>query len=168
MNSQSLPRRLKLLLLPLLALVVVACTQSPPAAVERGGDVPGDPSIGSAAGSDADASRATQVSDEGNVRIEVTWSNSEQLVFLVTMDTHSVELDSYDLRDLARLRTGSDAEIVPSGWDAPKGGHHRSGTLTFPTTDAAGNPVLGEGPHVLEIVIRDVAEVPERSFRWMH
>ena len=110
---------------------------------------------------------ATQRSEGGQVTVEVTWSGGEVgPVFQVVMDTHAVDLDGYDLRQLAALRTGDGREARPGGWDAPKGGHHREGTLTFPATFADGSPTIGPSIGTVELVIRDVAGVPERTFRW--
>ena len=77
-----------------------------------------------------------------------------------------MDLDRYDLLQLAVLRTPSGAEVQPIGWDAPLGGHHRAGTLSFPTVDADGNPVIDAATRSLELAIRDVAGIPERLFRW--
>jgi hypothetical protein len=82
------------------------------------------------------------------------------------MNTHAVDLDGYDLRQLAVLRTDKGQEVQPTGWDAPKGGHHRQGTLTFPVKTADGSPLIGSSTRSLELVIRDVAGVPERTFLW--
>ena len=82
------------------------------------------------------------------------------------MDTHAVDLDGYDLRLLVALRTDQGREVRPSGWDAPKGGHHRQGTLTFPTTTTDGSPLLEPDTHTIELVIRDVGGVSERIFQW--
>jgi hypothetical protein len=82
------------------------------------------------------------------------------------MNTHSVDLDGYDLGQLAVLRTDLGQEVRPSGWDAPKGGHHRAGRLVFPDKAEDGTPVLGPEVRGLTLVIREVAGVPERSFEW--
>jgi hypothetical protein len=82
------------------------------------------------------------------------------------MDTHSVQLDGYDLRELAVLRTGDGREIEPLGWDAPKGGHHRQGVLTFPAQTAAGEQLLGDDGQTIRLIIRDVAGVAERELSW--
>ena len=42
----------------------------------------------------------------------------------------------------------------------------RGGTLTFPSTAADGEPIIGPTTRTLELVIHDVADVPERSFQW--
>jgi len=113
-------------------------------------------------------SAATQTSEGGGVTVAVTWQGpSGGPVFEVAMDTHSVDLDIYDLRQLAVLRNDQGQEVQPNGWDAPEGGHHREGTLSFPTETADGGEVIGPDTHKIELVIRDVASVPERRFEWM-
>ena len=105
---------------------------------------------------------ATQTNEGGQVTVKATWNGvSTGPVFDIVMDTHAVDLDGYDLAQLAILRVDG-REIQPEGWDAPKGGHHRQGTLTFPATTA----VITSGTRTVELVIRDVAGVPERVFRW--
>ena len=122
------------------------------------------------AGSDSPSSgvsHTTQVSEAGQVKLTITWLGATAgPVFTVVMDTHSVDLDGYDLSQLTVLRTNDGQEARPSGWDAPSGGHHRSGTLTFPTTRADGTPIIESTTRTLELIIRDVAGVPERSFQW--
>lgn len=113
------------------------------------------------------ASGATQKSEGGQVTVAVTWQGpAAGPVFRIALDTHAVELDGYDLRQLAVLRIDKGREVRPSGWDAPKGGHHREGTLTFPATTVDGSPVIGPNTRSVELVIRAVAGVPERIFRW--
>ena len=110
---------------------------------------------------------ATQTNEGGQVTIKATWQGpSAGSVFDVVLDTHAVDLDGYDLTQLAVLRTDGGREVRPIGWDAPKGGHHRQGTLAFPTTAADGIPLITPGTRTIELVIRDVAGVPERVFRW--
>jgi hypothetical protein len=109
----------------------------------------------------------TQTNEGGQVTIKATWQGlSAGPVFDVVMDTHAVDLDGYDLTQLAVLRIDGGREVQPAGWDAPKGGHHREGTLTFPTTAADGSPLIAPGTRTIELVIRDVAGVSERVFRW--
>ncbi len=99
--------------------------------------------------------------------IEVTWQGPHAgLNFEVAMNTHSVNLDGYDLAELAVLRTDRGQEVRPSRWDAPAGGHHRRGTLTFPDRTPDGRPVIGPDTAWVELIIRDVAGVPQRVFRW--
>lgn len=102
--------------------------------------------------------------------IDVTWENSDDrngsLTFSVIMNTHSVDLDGYDLGRLATLRNDRGQELKPQRWDAPAGGHHRSGVLVFPPADGSGNPILAPGTKSIELVIRDVAGIKERVLRW--
>lgn len=115
----------------------------------------------------SEASSATQTNEAGQVKIAATWQGvTGKPDFTVTMDTHSVDLDGYDLDQLALLRTDDGRQVRPSGWDAPSGGHHRSGTLSFPTTADDGRPLIGPTTRTLELVIADVAGVPERVLRW--
>lgn len=104
--------------------------------------------------------------NEGQVTLAVTWQGPKALVFAVAMDTHSGSLDGYDLGQLAMLRTDQGREVRPSAWDAPPGGHHRQGTLTFPATTASGSPVLDASTRAIELIIRNMGDVPERIFRW--
>ncbi len=114
------------------------------------------------------ASAATQKSEGGQVTVAVTWQGpTAGPTFRVAMDTHAVNLDGYDLAQLAVLRTDQGMTVQPSGWDAPKGGHHREGTLTFPANGTNGSPVIGPATRTLELVIRDIAGVPQRSFTWI-
>lgn len=109
----------------------------------------------------------TQTNEGGQVTIKATWQGSSVgPVFAVVLDTHAVDLDGYDLQQLALLRINGAREIRPTGWDAPKGGHHRAGTLTFPATMADGRALIAPDTRTIELVIRDIAGVPERVFRW--
>lgn len=117
----------------------------------------GTPELDTTPPAGAALSALPKVNEGGQVKITVTRQQTgAAIAFKVVLDTHAIDLDSYDLRELATLRVDGN-EIRAAGWDAPQGGHHREGTLLFPDTAASG-PV--------ELVIRDVAGVPERSFRW--
>lgn len=125
----------------------------------------GDPGSGSQT---SEARPATQTNEAGQVKIVATWQGlTGKPDFTVTMDTHSVDLDGYNLDQLALLRTDDGRQVRSSGWDAPSGGHHRSGTLSFPTTADDGSPLIGPTTRTLELVIADVAGVPERVLRWV-
>jgi hypothetical protein len=108
-----------------------------------------------------------RLSEGGQVALMVTWQAAEpELVFAVQMDTHSVDLDGYDLRELAVLRTNEGREAAPIGWQAPRGGHHRQGALVFPLAAADGAPLIGQDTRLVELVVRDVGGVPERVLQW--
>lgn len=113
-------------------------------------------------------STGTRTNEGGQVSIDVTWRGpTAGTVFTVAMNTHAVDLDGYDLRQLAVLRTDQGQEVQPISWEAPKGGHHRVGTLTFPSKTDDGAPLIGPQTRSLALIIRDVAGVPERIFRWV-
>jgi len=142
-------------LLALLSLMLAACSISEQERVSSSPDAPGQ------------LSSPEQSNEGGQVTVTVTWRGPEAgPVFVIVMDTHSVDLDSYDLQELAVLRTGDGKELRPSGWDAPKGGHHRKGNLTFPATTVDGSPLIGPTTHALQLVLRDIAGIPERVFQW--
>jgi hypothetical protein len=109
---------------------------------------------------------ATQTSEGGQVTIKATWNGvSTGPLFDIVMDTHAVDLDGYDLVQLAVLRVDG-REVQPTSWVAPKGGHHRQGALSFPATASDGKPLIETATRTIELVISDVAGVPERVFRW--
>ena len=105
-----------------------------------------------------------QSNNGGAVNIDVKWLSVEndKLVFDVSMNTHSVNLDQYDLGKLAILRDELGNEYVPVSWNSAPGGHHRKGTLTFAFPEA-----LSQGKtKYLELIIHDVAGVGERVLKW--
>ncbi len=113
------------------------------------------------------ADESTQTSQAGAVTIKATWQGpSVGPTFTVVLDTHAVNLDSYDLAQLAVLRTDQDVEVAPSSWDAPAGGHHRQGTLSFPTTTADGSPLITPETQVLRLSIREVGGISETVLQW--
>lgn len=137
------------------ALVLTACAAAPP----KTGKKP--------AAEREQRWAATQKSEEGPVTVTVSWDGpSSGLTFRVALDTHSVNLDGYDLRELAVLRTERGGEVPPARWDAPAGGHHRSGNLAFPERLPDGTPVLAPGDRALTLVVRGVGGVRERVFTW--
>ena len=103
----------------------------------------------------------------GGVTVKVSrLEAADAVAFKVVLDTHSVNLDTYDLGQLAVLRTPSGEEIAPLGWEAPAGGHHREGTLSVPAVAGDGSPLLQPDAGPVLLVIRDIAGVAERTFSW--
>jgi hypothetical protein len=104
----------------------------------------------------------SQVSDGGGVTVKATWAGpTAGATFEVALDTHSGNLDALTLAD-ARLRNDRGEQLAATGWDAPNGGHHRAGTLSF-----AGNPApFFAGARWVELVVRGVGDLPERLLRW--
>jgi hypothetical protein len=78
--------------------------------------------------------------------------------FEVRMNTHSVSLDQ-NIVDISILTDDLGQEYLPVNWNgSPAGGHHRSEVLEF--------PLLKGNPSSVALVIQDIANVPERIFKW--
>lgn len=106
--------------------------------------------------------RMEQRDEGGGVTVKATWVGSTAgIAFEVALDTHSVDLDSLDLRD-ATLQNDKGVRIADPVWDADKGGHHRSGRLTFQRDPG---PFLAATGWI-ELTVPDVAGVPVRRLRW--
>lgn len=121
----------------------------------------------SSAPSSRRASTLEQVNVGSDVTVRVTWQGPEAgPVFNVVMDTHSVDLDPYDLGNMVVLHTNDGRESAPLSWDAPKGGHHRKGNLTFSELGIDGKPLIAADTRFIELVIYDLSGVPTRSFKW--
>ena len=78
--------------------------------------------------------------------------------FSIDLDSHSIDLNLYDLKALSVLRDDTGLTMVPTGAENSGSGHHREVILTF------SRPSLAR--KWLELVIKDVAGVKERVFRW--
>jgi hypothetical protein len=98
----------------------------------------------------------------GSVTIAVTWLGvkAKVLSFDIVMDTHSVDLDQYDLGKLTILTDDKGNEYSLVSWNSQPGGHHRTGKLTFSQVD----PQVKPGK--LELTISNVAGVSQRTFTW--
>jgi hypothetical protein len=109
----------------------------------------------------ATASHTTRTDTGGGVTVKVTYLNpqgTEDARFEISLDTHSVDLDSYDLKALSSLRDDAGKVYQPTKVENKGSGHHRQLVLVFPKP-APGNKRL-------ELVIKDIAGVKERSFVW--
>ncbi|MCB0192087.1 MAG: hypothetical protein KDJ65_09095 [Anaerolineae bacterium] len=104
----------------------------------------------------------TKASSENAVTVEVTPLNladgGASLDFEIAFNTHSVDL-AFDPAAISVLRDDQGREYPAIGWEgAGPGGHHRSGTLRFKVLDYATTSI--------EVVLKGVADVPERVFHW--
>ena len=151
-------------MLSLVTLMVVVVTVGCSKGFTSGGEGLPATAATAAASSAGPTNGVTQSSDGGSVTIDVEWlgRDGDRLSFAVTMNTHSVDLDEYDLEELAVLRDDQDNEYRPESWDSAPGGHHRRGMLAFNTPDSVES---GEAA-VVEMVIRDIAGVGERVLTW--
>ncbi len=102
-----------------------------------------------------------QRSEAAAVTVGASWLGTGVPAVRIVMDTHSVDLDGFDLGTLARMRLDGGPWVAPSAWDAPKGGHHREGTLAFGALDRASF----DAARIIELEVRDVA-LPSRILRW--
>ena len=120
-----------------------------------GGALGGDASLGAA------EANTTQTVSGGGVAVKVTHLNpksNDDPRFQVVLDTHSANLDGYDLKTIAVLRDDTGKSYLPTGAENKGSGHHREVTLSFPKASP--------GAKRLTLVIKDVAGVKERTFRW--
>jgi hypothetical protein len=114
------------------------------------------------------ASMPDQVNVGGDVTVRLTWRGPQAgPIFNVVMDTHSVDLNPYDLSKMVVLHTDDGRESVPLSWDAPAGGHHRKGKLLFRELAMDGKPLVAADTEYIELVIYDLSGVPTRSFKWL-
>ncbi len=87
--------------------------------------------------------------------------SAEEFGILLAFNTHSVDLDGYDLTTIASLTTPQ-GEVQPVRWiDESEGSHHRSGVVVFPS---GGLDLAGSGEIIL--TLRGIADVAERQLSW--
>lgn len=117
--------------------------------------------IGSVASDKSFAAETSLVRTQsgGGVTIQVTYLNPQEGAdarFQMALNTHSVNLDSFDASASSVLRDETRKEYRPTKVENKGGGHHRQLVVIFPKP--AGKK--------LEFLIKDVAGVKEWSFRW--
>ncbi len=115
----------------------------------------------------------TRYHREGPVSVSVTLINpdalysGEDLLFQVAMNTHTVDLDQYQMERLSFLRDARGRIFKAKAWESPRGGgHHLFGVLRFPGRDREGNPVLRKDDPFVEVLIGDVGGIRERVLKW--
>jgi hypothetical protein len=122
--------------------------------------------VGEVTASQPGAKLETLVDEQGQISVAVTPLNlsaaTTTLDFEVVLDTHSVDL-SMDLTTLATLTTDNGHQVTATLWDAPQGGHHVAGVLSFPAT-IDGISLLDHASR-LTVTIGNV-DAPERAFTW--
>lgn len=110
---------------------------------------------------DAIASDATQAVAGGGVTVKVTYLNpkgSDGARFQIALDTHSVNLDSYDLNTISVLRDDAGNTYSPTAVENKGSGHHRETIVSFAK--------VASGTKRVELVIKDIAGMKERIFSW--
>ena len=116
-------------------------------------------------------SSATQKKSGGGVTVEATLLNpktiDEKVTFRLKLDTHSVNLDEYDLSNISHLRDDLGRELHEPILEKAEGsGHHRSAIISFLNKNEEGRPLLTPDTKYIELAVNDVAGVAERTFRW--
>ena len=110
--------------------------------------------------SDAEAYKSI-TSRKNGVTVDVKplqFAPGKPVKFQVRMNTHSVNLRE-DMTAVSKLRDDQGREYRPVNWQGSgPGGHHRKGVLEFPTLEGS--------PRSVTLVIRNIADVPERTFEW--
>ena len=107
------------------------------------------------------ASHTTRTDSGGGVTVKATLLDSKtsgEVRFQVVLDTHSVNLDGYDLKSLSVLRDEAGNTYPPTAVENKGSGHHRQSTVVFSKVAPSTKRV--------ELVIKNVAGVKERLFRW--
>jgi hypothetical protein len=109
----------------------------------------------------AAASNPTQTVAGGGVTAKVTFLNpkdADDSRFHLVLDTHSVNLDTYDLKNIVVLRDDTGKSYVPTSAENKGSGHHREAIVSF--------PIVSPETKRLELIIKDVAGIKERTFVW--
>ena len=104
----------------------------------------------------------TKSDNEGPVAITITpiafGEDADQWRFTVVFNTHSGSLDQ-DPTKVISVSDDKENTYQPIAWEGPgPGGHHREGALMFDPVEPS--------PEYVELKIRDVGGIAERSFRW--
>lgn len=103
----------------------------------------------------------TKSSRENGVNVDVTpmeFAPGKPARFQIRISTHSGDL-SQDMVEVSMLRDDKGREYRPVRWEgSPPGGHHRRGVLEFPSFEGTSKKIT--------LIVRDIANVPERLFEW--
>jgi hypothetical protein len=117
--------------------------------------------VGEGLAASAPQAKLTQQVAGSGVTVTATLlkDQAEATAIKVALDTHSLNLDSYQLETIATLRDDS-GKIYPvvAVEQASGGGHHRQAVLRFGKV----NPEA----KMIELIVKDVAGVKERTFHW--
>ena len=111
--------------------------------------------------SSAAASSATQTVAGGGVTVKATFLNPKDAAdprFQVVLDTHSVNLDAYDLKTTIVLRDDAGNSYAPVALENKGSGHHRDAIIYFAKISPESKRI--------ELAVKDVAGVKERRFVW--
>lgn len=84
--------------------------------------------------------------------------DAEMWKFKIVFDTHAGSLDDDPVKTIL-LSDNNGKTYQALSWDGPgPGGHHREGMLTF--------NAINPSPLRVTLTVKDVGNIPERSFTW--
>jgi hypothetical protein len=117
--------------------------------------------IGEAIAASAPQDKLSQQVAGGGVTVIATLlkDQAEVTAIRLALETHSVNLDGYKWEAIATLRDDKGTTYPEEAVEnASGGGHHRQAVLRFGK--------LGQGAKAVELIVKGLAGVPERTFRW--
>ena len=106
-----------------------------------------------------------RIDKEGPVDITAIYLNplgkagDSELRFEVKLDTHSVELEQYELKEISFISFDDGTESKSIGLNREGYGHHITYILLFE------GPIPAEA-RTMTLIIRNVGDVTERSLEW--
>lgn len=105
-----------------------------------------------------------RVNEEGAVSVTAEYlppeKGQEQAIsFRLTFNTHTVDLEQYDIKKLSSLAIDRGLPSSAESWMPSGRGHHLKGILSF-------NDKHPEGRHKLFLRLSNIDSVEERIFTW--
>lgn len=102
--------------------------------------------------------------NEGAVKVTAEYlppkkSKIEEISFRLVLDTHSVNLEQYDIQQLSSLIIDNGAPIEASKWQPTGASHHFNGVLSF-------SKELPSEEHTIKLIVKNIDNVEERVFEW--
>ncbi len=79
--------------------------------------------------------------------------------FQLALNTHSVDLSAYDLKQLSFLQFDESKPIPAQSWEPNGMGHHVRGVVSF-------NQAVPKGTKKISLLIKGVDNIKERVFEW--
>lgn len=122
--------------------------------------MPQSESTGNATTNEAALQLATKTNNANSLQVDITPANfsfGKEINFGVKFTTHSGSLD-YDFAKISTLYDDKGNSYPALLWTGPIGGHHISGTLTFPK--------ISQGAKSMKLIMKNLYNEPERIFIW--
>lgn len=104
------------------------------------------------------ATKSTLKTDKGEGGVTVAASYQEKqdtLVFSISLDTHSVDLSSFNPMTQLYLEDKGGTKIIPKTIVPEGDSHHRSFNVVFPKPSSS-----------ITLVVENLASIPRRTLRW--